>query len=50
MVAETVQRVIILRKGKIRADGKVKETLTDKKLLEDNYLELPLSLQTVPNL
>jgi len=47
MVAETAQRVIILRKGKIQGDGKVKDIITNKNLLEDNYLELPLSLQTI---
>ncbi len=46
MVGETAERVIILRQGKITGDGSAKEILTDKKLLEDNYLELPLSLQT----
>jgi cobalt/nickel transport system ATP-binding protein len=48
MVAETVQRVIILRKGRIRGDGNVKDILTDKRLLEENFLELPLSLQVFP--
>jgi cobalt/nickel transport system ATP-binding protein len=47
MVAETAHRAIILRKGKVQADGKVKEILTNKNLLEDNYLELPLSLQAI---
>ena len=46
MVGETAQRVIILRKGKIRSDGTAKEILTNQKLLEDNYLELPFTLQT----
>ena len=45
MVGEVADRVIILRKGKIRADNHTKNILTDKTLLEDNYLELPLSLQ-----
>jgi cobalt/nickel transport system ATP-binding protein len=48
MVGETVERVIILRRGKIRSDGKVKDILTDKNLLEANFLELPLSLQSIP--
>jgi cobalt/nickel transport system ATP-binding protein len=46
MVAETAERVIILKQGNITGDGSTKEILTDKKLLTDNYLELPLSLQT----
>jgi cobalt/nickel transport system ATP-binding protein len=45
MVAETAQRVIILRNGKIKSDGSAKELLTDQNLLEANFLELPLSLQ-----
>ena len=48
MVGETSERVIILRKGKIRADGNVRAILTDKQLLEENFLELPLSLQKIP--
>ena len=48
MVGETVQRVIILCNGKIKGDGGVEEILTNQNLLEDNYLELPLSLQTFP--
>lgn len=48
MVADTVQRAIILREGILKWDGKVEDLLTDEKLLEDNYLELPLSLQPFP--
>jgi len=45
LVADTCQRVLIMREGKISADGEVKAILTNRPLLEDNYLELPLSLQ-----
>jgi len=48
MVADTAQRAIILNGGKMKWDGKVENLLTDQKLLEDNYLELPLSLQSFP--
>jgi cobalt/nickel transport system ATP-binding protein len=48
MVADTAERAIVLREGTVRWDGKVEELLTDQKLLEQNYLELPLSLQPFP--
>lgn len=48
MVADTVQRVLLLHKGKIKWDGRVEDILTNQKLLEDNHLELPLSLRTFP--
>ena len=45
MIWDTCSRAVILNKGKIVADGKVKEILSDKILLENNDLELPLRLQ-----
>jgi len=48
MVADTSQRVVILRDGQIKWDGEVENLLTDQGLLEDNLLELPLSLQSFP--
>jgi len=48
MVADTAQRVLILRGGKIRWDGKVEDIMSNQNLLEENYLELPLSLQKFP--
>lgn len=42
-VFDTCQRVILLSGGKIAADGKTEEILTNRKLLEQNGLELPLS-------
>ncbi len=41
MVLETCERVMILQNGCIVADGPAEEILTDRKLLEDNDLELP---------
>ncbi len=45
MIWDTCSRALILNKGQIVADGPVKEILRDKKLLENNNLELPLRLQ-----
>ncbi len=44
MILETCDRTILLSKGKIIRDGTTKEILTDKILLEENGLELPLTL------
>lgn len=50
MILETCNRVILLNHGEIIADGKTKELLTNRKLLEANRMELPLCLQhTVPD-
>ena len=50
MILETCNRVILLNHGEIVADGKTKELLTNRKLLEANRMELPLCLQhTVPD-
>lgn len=42
-VFDTCQRVVVLSEGGIAADGDAKEILTDRKLLEEHGLELPLS-------
>jgi cobalt/nickel transport system ATP-binding protein len=42
---DTCQRVCIMKKGHISADGPAKEILSNKELLEANNLELPLRLQ-----
>lgn len=42
---ETCERVCIMNKGKIVADGPTKDILADRELLETNGLELPLRLQ-----
>ena len=46
MALETCDRVIVLHRGKIVADGATRQILTDQNLLERYQLELPLSLQT----
>ncbi|WKY45644.1 ABC transporter ATP-binding protein [Eubacteriaceae bacterium ES2] len=47
MALEICDRVVILNKGKIFADGSVKEILYDEKLLLEANLELPLGLQRI---
>ncbi len=42
MILDTCQRVILLSKGTIAADGDAKSILTDQALLEANRMELPL--------
>lgn len=44
MALDTCERTIILKDGKIKKDGKTEELLTDKALLEECSLELPLCL------
>ena len=41
---DTCERVILMNGGRIIRDGKAEEILRDKELLEENGLELPLSL------
>ncbi len=43
MILDTCSRVILLDKGKIIADGRAEEILSDRKLLEAHRMELPLS-------
>lgn len=43
---DTCNRVLLMNKGNIVADGTPDEILRNKELLENNGLELPLSLQT----
>ena len=45
MVLDTCNRVILISDGKIAADGNAETILTDRELLEQNGMELPLSLQ-----
>lgn len=42
MILDTCERTILMSNGRIVKDGETKNILTDKKLLEDNGLELPL--------
>lgn len=44
MILETCERVLILNKGKIVADGPAKEVLRNRELLEKYDLELPFCL------
>ena len=44
MILDTCERTILMNNGKIIKDGRTEEILRDKVLLEDNGLELPLSL------
>ena len=48
MVMQLCDRTIILNEGKVVADGKTLELFSNKKLLEDNGLEKPLSMQYSP--
>lgn len=48
LVLETCDRVILLNEGKIVADEETFVLLTNKKLLEENRLELPFSLAGIP--
>lgn len=45
MIMDTCKRTILLSEGRIAADGATKDILTDKGLLENNGLELPLCMQ-----
>lgn len=48
LLLETCDRIILINEGKIIKDGSIKEVLLDKKLLEDNHLELPHCLMGLP--
>ncbi len=48
MVLEICQRVIVMKDGQAIADGPAKNILTNKELMEEAGLELPLSLQKCP--
>ena len=45
MILDTCERTILMADGRIVADGKTEEILTNKELLEEHSLELPLYLQ-----
>ena len=47
MILDTCERTILMNNGKIIKDGKTEEILRDKVLLEENGLELPLSLNNL---
>lgn len=44
MILDTCERVVLISKGQIAADGKTDEILRDKALLEANRMELPFCL------
>ena len=44
MIMDTCDRVILISGGRVAADGPAKEILSDRKLLEANRMELPLSM------
>lgn len=44
MILDTCKRTVLLANGKIICDGNTEEILRDKQLLEENGLELPLSI------
>ena len=46
LIFDVCERCIMIRDGKVVADGRSAEILTNRGLLEENNLELPLSLQT----
>jgi cobalt/nickel transport system ATP-binding protein len=47
MALELCDRIIVLKEGRIFAQGRAKEILTNQKLLEDAGLELPFCFQKV---
>lgn len=47
LVAEVASRVVVMNKGKLVADGGVKEIITNQELMAQNQLELPLILQSI---
>jgi cobalt/nickel transport system ATP-binding protein len=49
LILDVCKRCIIIKDGRIAADGPSVKILSDKKLLEENNLELPLSLQRFSN-
>ena len=45
MILDTCQRVLLISRGKIVADGDAEAVLLDKALLEANQMELPFCIQ-----
>ncbi len=45
LILDVCKRCIIIKEGRVAADGPTAELLSDRALLEENHLELPLSLQ-----
>ncbi len=47
LILDTCRRTVLMTDGRIVCDGPTEEILNDKELLEENGLELPLSLQRI---
>lgn len=45
LILDVCRRCVIIKEGRVVADGPVEDILSDRQLLEANNLELPLSLQ-----
>jgi cobalt/nickel transport system ATP-binding protein len=45
LILDVCKRCIIIKEGRVVADGPAEEMLSNRQLLEENNLELPLSLQ-----
>jgi cobalt/nickel transport system ATP-binding protein len=45
LILDVCERCLVISDGKVTADGRTDEILLNEKLLEENNLELPLSLQ-----
>ena len=45
MILDTCDRVILISRGRVAADGPAKEILNNRELLEANRMELPLRMQ-----
>jgi cobalt/nickel transport system ATP-binding protein len=45
LILDVCSRCIVLREGAVAADGPAEKILSDRELLAENHLELPLSLQ-----
>jgi cobalt/nickel transport system ATP-binding protein len=45
LILDVCERCIVIKNGKVMADGPSEKILSDSALLEENHLELPLTLQ-----
>lgn len=45
LILDVCRRCVVIKEGRVVADGPVEQILSDRQLLEANNLELPLSLQ-----
>lgn len=46
LILDVCDRCVVIGEGRVQADGPAREILSDQSLMEENNLELPLSLQT----